>query len=128
LVERGANCLISVGRGSRDRVAVVIKDRLRTFVCSQVVLSAGVREPEKEDKGPISGFTLGSMVHEQRSRHYVARSTLILVRPLFRYSRTRDAYVLRFVGNSSGPVLRRNRRHAQREHLGAERRGQLAAG
>jgi hypothetical protein len=30
----------------------------------------------------------------------------MLLRPFFRYSRVRDAYVLRLIGNSRGPVLR----------------------
>jgi hypothetical protein len=43
------------------------------------------------------------------------------VRPLFRYSAVRDAYVLRVVGRRFGPVLRVNRRHAQ-SFDGVERR------
>jgi hypothetical protein len=42
----------------------------------------------------------------QRPRHEVAPIVTIMARPLFRYSRTRDAYVLRGVGNRVGPVLR----------------------
>ena len=62
------------------------------------------------------------MVRAQRPRHYVSGMTLMLVRPLFRYSLSRDAYVLRLIGNSSGPVLRRERRHRQRDFAGPERR------
>jgi hypothetical protein len=62
------------------------------------------------------------MVRARRPRHYVSRVTLILVRPLFRHSVSRDAYVLRLIGNSRGPVLRRERRRVQREHPGPERR------
>ena len=62
------------------------------------------------------------MVRAPRPRHYVSGITLMLARPLFRYSLSRDAYVLRVVGNSSGPVLRRERRHMQREFAGSERR------
>jgi hypothetical protein len=62
------------------------------------------------------------MVRARRPRHYVSRFTLVLVRPLFRYSISRDAYVLRVIGNSHGPVLRRERRRVQREHAGPERR------
>jgi hypothetical protein len=47
---------------------------------------------------------------------------LALARPLFRYSLSRDAYVMRVIGNTHGPVLRRERRHGQREHAGPERR------
>jgi hypothetical protein len=47
---------------------------------------------------------------------------LVLTRPLFRYSLSRDAYVLRVVGNTRGPVLRRERRYKEREHAGPERR------
>jgi hypothetical protein len=62
------------------------------------------------------------MVRAQRPRHYISGMTLVLTRPLFRYSVSRDAYVLRLIGNSSGPVLRRERRHVQREFAGPERR------
>ena len=34
-----------------------------------------------------------------------APATLAVLRPLFRYSAGRDAYVLRIVGNRFGPVL-----------------------
>lgn len=40
-----------------------------------------------------------------RSRRHVKRSTLLLLRPLFRYSIPREAYVLRAVGHTRGPVL-----------------------
>jgi hypothetical protein len=46
----------------------------------------------------------------QRSRRYVASPLLAGARPLFRYSYSRDAYVLRLVGRRLGPVIRRNRR------------------
>lgn len=67
------------------------------------------------------------MVRAQRPRHYVSGMTLVLMRPLFRYSVSRDAYVLRLIGNSSGPVLRRERRRIQRDFAGPERR-QLVLG
>jgi hypothetical protein len=41
-----------------------------------------------------------------RPRHEVSRRQLKLLRPFFRYSRVRDAYVLRLVGRRRGPVLR----------------------
>jgi hypothetical protein len=40
-----------------------------------------------------------------RRRHAVAHLTLVLLRPAYRYSFSRDAYVLRVVGNAVGPVL-----------------------
>jgi len=44
---------------------------------------------------------------------------------MLRYSATRDAFVLRLVGNSNGPVLRPDRRrHRRRAPFdGIERRG-----
>jgi len=45
-----------------------------------------------------------------RTRRYVAKNTLLLLSPFFRYSYSRDAYVLRAVGRSVGPVLRPDRR------------------
>lgn len=62
------------------------------------------------------------MVREPRPRHYVSGLVLLAMRPLFRFSLSRDAYVLRVIGNSHGPVLRRERRRQQREFGGAERR------
>jgi hypothetical protein len=54
----------------------------------------------------------------------VARHWLLLMRPLLRYSTTRDAYVLRLIGRKAGPVLRIDRRHRrQPAFTGAERRG-----
>jgi hypothetical protein len=64
----------------------------------------------------------------QRSRRYVAQHWLSILRPAFRYSTTRDAYVLRLVGNSRGPVLRADRRRRRVPFDGVERRGaQIAA-
>jgi hypothetical protein len=47
---------------------------------------------------------------------------------LLRYSATRDAFVLRGVGNSRGPVLRPDRRgRRQGAFAGADRRGAQTA-
>jgi hypothetical protein len=43
----------------------------------------------------------------QRPRHEVPPAVLLALRPLFRYSRGRRAWVLRWVGSEHGPVLRR---------------------
>jgi hypothetical protein len=61
----------------------------------------------------------------RRPRRYVARHWLLLMRPLLRYSSSRNAYVLRGVGRHVGPVLRVNRRTPSRARSfeGAERRG-----
>ena len=40
-----------------------------------------------------------------RQRVVVAHSTVTLLRPFLRWSNGRNAWVLRFVGNSIGPVL-----------------------
>ena len=44
-----------------------------------------------------------------RPRREVPGPLLLLLRPLFRYSEHRDAYVLRWIGNERGPVLRTRR-------------------
>jgi hypothetical protein len=49
-----------------------------------------------------------------RPRRYVRASILALLRPLFRHSASRDAYVLRVLGNRWGPVLREDRRRERR--------------
>ena len=46
----------------------------------------------------------------ERPRHYVSGFALAILRPFFRYSTTRDAYVLRGMGSRFGPVLVRDRR------------------
>jgi hypothetical protein len=63
-----------------------------------------------------------------RPRRYVARHWLLILRPLLRYSATRDAYVLRAIGRSTGPVLRVDRRRRRGQPFaGLERRGAGAA-
>ena len=42
----------------------------------------------------------------QRPRKDVSHTTITVLSPFFRYSASRDAYVLRGVGNAHGPVLR----------------------
>jgi hypothetical protein len=60
----------------------------------------------------------------KRKRRYLARHWLVLLRPAFRYSRTRDAYVLRAIGNTRGPVLRVDRRAGRKPSFdGTDRRG-----
>lgn len=64
-----------------------------------------------------------SMRSIPRPRHYVARHLILLAGPLLRYSITRDAYVLRGVGTSLGPVLRPDRRRQSKARWeGPERR------
>jgi len=59
----------------------------------------------------------------RRPRRYVAPQWLKLLGPMLRYSGSRDAFVLRAVGNRVGPVLRQDRRQMQRRRLqGPERR------
>ena len=63
------------------------------------------------------------MRNTQRPRRYVNSRVLTLLFPFVRYSLTRDAYVLRLVGQRTGPVLRANRRRrAARDYSGPERR------
>jgi hypothetical protein len=57
-----------------------------------------------------------------RPRRYISRSQFRIMRPLLRHSVGRDAYVLRLVGNSYGPVLRVDRRARAAEFTGADRR------
>jgi hypothetical protein len=58
-----------------------------------------------------------------RPRRYVEHHWLTLLRPVYRYSYSRDAFVLRGVGSSFGPVLRLERRARRERPLdGIERR------
>jgi hypothetical protein len=59
----------------------------------------------------------------KRPRRYVARHWVAVGRPLLRYSRPRDAYVLRFVGRKWGPVLKLDRREGGAIPAASERRG-----
>ncbi|HEU0023334.1 MAG TPA: hypothetical protein VFQ12_01795 [Thermoleophilaceae bacterium] len=62
----------------------------------------------------MSSRPVRSVYHREtpRPRHLVGKRKLRLLRIFFRYSRVRDAYVLRGIGRHRGPVLRlkRNRR------------------
>ena len=62
----------------------------------------------------------------KRPRRYVAGHWIVALRPFLRYSHARDAYVLRGVGSSVGPVLRQERRSGRGSSDGAERRRALA--
>lgn len=57
-----------------------------------------------------------------RPRQYVSSVRLYAMFPLLRFSYERGAYVLRFVGETRGPVLRKDRRRQQQEFGGADRR------
>ena len=52
----------------------------------------------------------GDMRTVRRPRQYLAGPWLALLRPVLRYSSSRDAYVLRLIGSRRGPVLRIDRR------------------
>ncbi len=69
------------------------------------------------------------MRREQRPRRYIASPWLVVLTPLLRYSATRDAYVLRGIGGSLGPVLRAERRRRRRSGPfdGVDRRRAQAA-
>ena len=53
-----------------------------------------------------------------RPRRSVSHTTIVLLAPVFRYSATRDAYIMRLRGGTMGPVLvpraRRIDRHERR--------------
>jgi hypothetical protein len=66
---------------------------------------------------------MGEMRTVKRPRRYIHRRWLRLLRPILRYSEMRNAYVLRGVGSSIGPVLRADRRQRRRPHFeGPDRR------
>jgi hypothetical protein len=66
----------------------------------------------------------------KRPRRYVARQWLVLASPLFTYDSSRDAYLLRLVGDRVGPVLREDRRtHREaNRHPWSDRSGLLPEG
>jgi hypothetical protein len=57
-----------------------------------------------------------------RPRQYVSPARLYAMLPLLRFSYERGAYILRFVGETKGPVLRKDRRRRHREFDGYDRR------
>ena len=57
---------------------------------------------------------------------YVKKPVLSLLRPAFRYSESRRAYVLRVFGGRMGPMLRADRRRHATEFSGPDRRGVLS--
>ena len=63
----------------------------------------------------------------ERPRRYLPRHWLLLLKPLFRYSSSRRAYVLRLIGNKTGPVLRSERRARRQPRVnGRNRRGRAS--
>lgn len=60
----------------------------------------------------------------QRPRRDVSHASIVALSPFFRYSASRDAYVLRAVGNARGPVLR----EAQHPHDASEDRPAVREG
>ena len=59
------------------------------------------------------------VVREQRPRTLVRPVVLLMLRPFFRYSGSRDAYVLRLVGRKAGPVLRTQPRRGRTRRASA---------
>jgi hypothetical protein len=57
-----------------------------------------------------------------RPRQYVSPARLYAMLPMLRFSYERGAYILRFVGETKGPVLRKDRRRRRREFAGDDRR------
>jgi hypothetical protein len=57
-----------------------------------------------------------------RPRQYVSAARLYAMFPALRFSYERGAYVLRFVGETWGPVLRKDRRRRSQEFAGLDRR------
>jgi hypothetical protein len=51
-------------------------------------------------------LSVGNSDRAARERRYVRPALLVALRPVFRYSETRGAYVLRLIGNRFGPVLK----------------------
>jgi len=57
-----------------------------------------------------------------RPRQYVSPARLYAMFPVLRFSYERGAYVLRVVGETRGPVLRKNRRRGHKTFRGPDRR------
>ena len=57
-----------------------------------------------------------------RPRRYVSPVRLYALMPVLRFSYERGAYILRLIGETRGPVLRKDRRRAQATFTGPDRR------
>ncbi|HEY6526653.1 MAG TPA: hypothetical protein VIY10_22900 [Solirubrobacteraceae bacterium] len=57
-----------------------------------------------------------------RPRQYVSPARLYAMYPFLRFSYERGAYILRVIGETKGPVLRKDRRRSQGAFRGTERR------
>ena len=66
--------------------------------------------------------TVVEMTSIGRPRQYVSAARLYAMFPVLRFSYERGAYVLRFVGETRGPVLRKDRRRGQQGFAGPDRR------
>jgi hypothetical protein len=66
--------------------------------------------------------TVVEMTSIGRPRQYVSAARLYAMFPVLRFSYERGAYVLRFVGETRGPVLRKDRRRGQQGFTGPDRR------
>jgi hypothetical protein len=65
---------------------------------------------------PDMSLLAGNSPRPPRPRRYVSPALLKALRPTFRHSQSRDAYVLRLIGNRFGPVLRPDySRHGRRD-------------
>ena len=56
-----------------------------------------------------------------RPRRYVSPRVMTMLRPAFRYSQSRDAYILRVIGKQRGPVLREDEPRFSRDPADIER-------
>jgi hypothetical protein len=56
------------------------------------------------------------MRETHRTRREISHGALVLLKPFFRYSMSRNAYVLRAVGSRVGPVLVEAGHHPPPEH------------
>ncbi len=121
LLATAAACVVVARRRARADVAIGGAAQRSDFspaprIRGKASQSRGARSRPFTPKGPF-------VRDIPRPRRYVPRPLLIILRPVLRHSVTRDAYVLRGVGQRAGPVLRENRRHASLPLTGPERRG-----
>lgn len=56
------------------------------------------------------------MPRSRRTRHEVSPALISVLSPALRYSSTREAYVLKGVGNRRGPVLRKRNGSGRSAH------------
>ena len=99
---------VGAGLGYAVRYALFAGGMLGLLACRS---NPSGQAPERQGAWALSRFVVPHVSRarparaHRRTRRSIPRWGIVVLRPLFRYSVARDAYVLRIVGRQRGPVL-----------------------